>query len=153
MKDIEITYRVVSPLEEALVRTALMKYDEEFALHSQIRNYFLSGSSTAGLAVAAPVENPFKYLCLCPYSLYDATLFIHQWFGQTSYIDSLVDKVTEFKSIVKCSAFFTSDAEASARWVKMFDVTPGFVISHTAYDGVFSRTAPRFSGAVYEYNK
>jgi hypothetical protein len=30
------------------------------------------------------------------------------------------------------------------------NVTPGYVVDHPAYNGVFSRVAPRFNGAVYE---
>jgi hypothetical protein len=39
---------------------------------------------------------------------------------------------------------------ADPRWQLALVVTPGYVVDHPAYDGVFSRVAPRFAGHVYE---
>lgn len=142
------TYRPIEQQEETRVRRWLLEYDDELALHSQLKNYFLSGSPTAGIAV---IESACGYEALCFYSCYDNVLHIHNWFnGNNEQLNALVKNVAEFKNVVAVNAFFRQGYQADSSWVKQFEVKPGFVIDHSAYSGVFSRSAPRAAGAVYE---
>jgi hypothetical protein len=143
-----INYRLIEQREETKVRRWLLEYDDELALHSQLKNYFLSGSPTAGIAV---VEKDGEYDALCFFSCYDQALHIHNWFnGNSTQLDSLIDKVPEFSTVVTVNAFFIKQYVPGENWTKQFDVTPGFVVDHSAYSGVFSRSAPRALGGVYE---
>lgn len=144
-----ITYRTVSGAEEARVRLWLLEYDDEMGLHSQLKNYFLSGSPTAGIAVGIGIDGSYK--CMCLYSCYENSLHVHTWLGEdVSHLDKLIQQVGAFSGVVTVTAFLKLGVIPDSRWVKQFDVTPGFVIDHRAYSGVFSRSAPRFNGAVYE---
>lgn len=129
---------------ERELRRWLVKEDPQFALHRQLKDYFLAPTSNFGTA-ALRDSNGIRTLCF--FSRYNDKSYIHQFVGQASDLEAMREWLG-----YPCQAFLRPEHTPTAPgWTKVLDVTPGFVVDHPAYDGVFSRVAPRFSGAVYEH--
>lgn len=131
---------------ERELRRWLMRFDSQFAMHRQLKDYFLAPTPNFGTLCIRNGDNSIRSVCF--FSSYDGKAFIHQYIGEVSDLE-------DFRQYMKfpCQAFLRPEHTPSADtgWKNVLDVTPGFVVDHPAYNGVFSRVAPRFSGAVYEH--
>lgn len=129
--------------DERVLRRWLMTHDPAFATHRQLKDYFLANTSSFGTLCTRKEDNAINAVCF--FSVYGAKSFIHQLVGDASDLEQFREYMA-----VPCQAFLRT-APDSALWVNVLNVTPGFMVDHPAYDGVFSRVAPRFTGAVYEH--
>lgn len=121
--------------------------DIDFAIHRQLKDYFLAPTDSFG--AAAVRDTAGKIIAVGFFSRYGGKAFIHHFMGE--FTAETVEKLRVWLGL-PCQAFFKSGQEPTdARWQNVLTVTPGFVVDHPAYDGVFSRVAPRFHGAVYEH--
>ena len=132
--------------ERMLRRWLLQQNDPEFAMHRQLKDYFLAPTAAFGTAVMQWDERNPTWLAGIFFSRYNGKAFIHQYIGDTQYVDDFLKWLA-----LPTQAFFRSGFEPDAGvWKHVLSVKPGYVVDHPAYDGVFSRVAPRFHGAVYE---
>lgn len=131
---------------ERELRRWLVTRDPQFALHRQLKDYFLAPTTNFGTLCIR--DNHKAITSLCFFSSYDGKAFVHQYIGQATDLEAYRKHM-----VFPCQAFLRPEhaPDVSSAWVKVLDVTPGFVVDHPAYTGVFSRVAPRFSGAVYEH--
>jgi hypothetical protein len=131
---------------ERELRRWLISKDPDFALHRQLKDYFLAPTSNFGTAAVRNQNGSIRTLCF--FSRYNGKSYIHQYVGEVADLELLREWLG-----FPCQAFLRPEHTPIAPgWKKVLDVTPGFVVDHPAYDGVFSRVAPRFSGAVYEHD-
>lgn len=131
--------------DERVLRRWLLKHDPVFAMHRQLKDYFLAPTNSFGV-LCTFVDQDIRSACF--FSTYSDKAFIHQYIGEPYDLEA-------FRQYMKfpCQAFLRPEhAAAAIGWEKVLDVTPGFVVDHPAYNGVFSRVAPRFAGAVYEHS-
>lgn len=132
--------------ERALRRWLLQQNDPEFAMHRQLKDYFLAPTAAFGTATIQVDESTSAWLASMFFSRYNGKAFIHQYIGDTQYVSEFLKWLA-----LPTQAFFrTGFAPDTSVWDHVLSVTPGYVVDHPAYDGVFSRVAPRFHGAVYE---
>ena len=141
-----IIIRQVIPTEERRVRKFILPIDPEFSLHRQIKDYFLTGTSSFGLMIAEK-EGEIKALACFTIMIEKNKSCIHNWMGDISYIDAIREKLG-----YPCQAFLTDGITPPSGWYKELKVTPGYVIDHPAYSLVFTRLAPRFAGTVYGHD-
>jgi len=131
--------------DERQLRRWLLVHDPVFAMHRQLKDYFLAPTESFGV-LCTFVENEIKSACF--FSTYSNKSFIHLYIGDVSDLEA-------FRQYMKfpCQAFLRPEhaPDAASGWKNVLDVTPGFMVDHPAYNGVFSRVAPRFAGAVYEH--
>ena len=129
--------------ERNLKRWLIKHRDIEFAVHSQLRDYFLASTDAFGTAV---VEDGSEWTAGIFFSRYKGKGFIHHFLGDVAQIPALTAWLG-----LPVQAFFVDGVVPDPEvWRTVIHVAPGYVIDHAAYDGVFSRTAPRFHGTVYE---
>lgn len=133
----------IGPDDERQLRRWLMSHDPTFALHRQLKDYFLADTMSFGALCAW--EGAAMH-SVCFFSKDTDKSFIHQYFGD-------LGDLNDFRLFlgVPCQAFFRAGSHPGGDWEKVLDVTPGFVVDHSAYSGVFSRVSPRFAGSVYEH--
>ena len=136
--------RQVNAAEETKLRRWLMKHDYEFAAHGQLKHYFLTASSNFG--TLASVNEAGEFQAVCFFSTYSGKSYIHQVYGADA------ECLERFVKVLgrPCQAFIRKGCPVPADWRAELEVTPGFVVDHPAYDGVFSRVVPRHDGTVYE---
>lgn len=134
----------LSAANERALRRFAVQYDPDFAFHPQLKNYFLTDSDSFG-TFAKMADG--KLLTVIFYSRYNDKTYIHRIMGDINDLDELVDAVGwPAQAFIKAE----DEPQLNTKWIKEFSVTPGYVIDHSAYNGVFSRVAPRFNGGVYE---
>lgn len=137
---------------ERELRRWLMQRDPELAMHRQLRDYFLAPTASFGVMAARdPINNMLTGIVL--FSRFDGKSFIHQYINDDHDAPVFAQLLTEVGA--PCQLFLRTQqlgiaAAVGQNWLLTLSVTPGYVVDHPAYDGVFSRVAPRFSGAVYE---
>lgn len=130
--------------DERELRRWLINDDPQFALHRQLKDYFLAPTTNFGTAA---VRDDGVIRTVCFFSKYNSKSYIHQFVGQITDLEAMREWLGN-----PCQAFLRhKHTPITTGWEKVLDVTPGYVVPHPAYDGVFSRVAPRFSGAVYEH--
>jgi hypothetical protein len=132
---------------ERELRRWLVGHDPEFALHRQLKDYFLAPTSAFGTMVVR-VGEAQRIVTGVFYSTFNGTAFIHQYIGDMDNLPLIMERLGR-----PCQAFFREDQaqpNSSEGWRVELEVVPGYVVDHPAYDGVFSRIAPRFKGTVYE---
>lgn len=138
--------QLTSEDERMLRRWLLQQNDPEFAMHRQLKDYFLAPTATFGTAVMQWDERNPTWMAAIFFSRYNQKAFIHQYIGDTQYIGEFLKWLA-----LPTQAFFRTPFEPPTdAWNRVLAVKPGYVVDHPAYDGVFSRVAPRFHGAVYE---
>lgn len=131
--------------ERALRRWLLQQEDADFAMHRQLRDYFLAPTTGFGTAV---YETAGGWSAGIFFSRYNQKAYIHQYHGDHTLLPTFVEWLAQ-NSV---QAFFRDGFEPQEEgWTLVLPVTPGYVVDHPAYNGVFSRVAPRFKGAVFEY--
>ena len=133
--------------DEIKLRRFMMEHDLLFALHSPVKNYYLSDSEVSGVYA---VEENKKIYAAAFYSimLEKNKSYIHYYMGDLNYLNDIKQKI----SPLSCQIFLKDDMIPGDKWKKSLSVTPGYVVDHPAYSGVFTRQAPRFSGSVYEHD-
>jgi hypothetical protein len=129
---------------ERELRRWLMNHDTALAMHRGLRDYFLAPTPNFGTLAIRDDDSIIRTLCM--FSKYDGKSYIHYFIGDLNDRDDLVNYIG-----FPCQAFFKTGQEPSDEWIKTLDVTPGYMVNHEAYNGVFSRVVPRFNGAVYEH--
>jgi hypothetical protein len=142
-----MTIRQLSVSDELMLRKWMLSRDTEFALHRQLKDYFLAPTKMFGTSI---VFDGDLVHALGFWSSYEGKSYIHRYVGDVAYLEELRAWLQ-----YPCQLFLETPqlekAEMSA-WAKVLSVTQGYVVDHPAYSGVFSRVAPRFSGAVYEHD-
>jgi hypothetical protein len=141
--------RIRADKESELRRWLMDNGDPEFATHRQLRDYFLTESDDFGVLVLRALDGKID-ACLF-YSRYDGKSYAHLYMGAATGFQELMDHLG-----YPCQAFLTEDFLEemdlpASGWLEVLKVRPGFVVDHPAYDGVFSRVAPRFKGSVMEH--
>lgn len=135
----------LTPEHERELRRWLMNRDTSFAMHRGLRDYFLAPTPNFGTLAVRDDRGALRSLCF--FSRYDGKSYVHHYIGDLADRDDLITYLG-----FPCQAFFKEGQEPTdPAWVKVLDVTPGYIVDHEAYNGVFSRVAPRFNGAVYEH--
>lgn len=128
--------------EEFKIRKWLLAYDPAFAVHHQLKSYFLALTDKFGIMTA--VDDNDKYLACALYSRDKEESYIHQYYGPIDYLNEISSEIG-----IPCVAFIRSEV-TNVHWNKVMDITPGMMKPHKAFDTVFSRSVPRFKGAIYE---
>ncbi len=142
-----MTIRQLSVSDELMLRKWMLTRDTEFALHRQLKDYFLAPTKMFGTSIVFDGEITHA---LGFWSSYEGKSYIHRYVGDVAHIEELRKWLGH-----PCQMFLeTAQLEKAdlGSWDKVLSVTPGYVVDHSAYSGVFSRVAPRFSGAVYEHD-
>lgn len=132
--------------DERRIRRWLINVDPDLALHRQLKDYFLAPTASFGTLAVQDGESKIRSLCF--FSKYNGTAFIHNLTGRAQDLEEIRVWLDS-----PCQAFLRDEHVPStdSKWVRVLDVVPGLMVNHPAYDGVFSRTVPRFKGAVYEH--
>lgn len=139
--------RQAKPDEERRVRRFILLIDPEFALHKQIKDYFLAGTSSFGLMMVEGDAGEIKALACFTIMIEKHKSCIHNWMGDINYIDAVREKLG-----YPCQVFLGENVAPPPGWYEELRVTPGYVIDHPAYSLVFTRLAPRFAGVVYGHD-
>jgi hypothetical protein len=126
-----------------MLKLWLLSFDPDLALYSNLRDYFLAATESFGV-LGAFYDDKLKAIAL--YSKLGGKSFVHQFYGPDSRLSELLQVLGK-----PCELFMRKDQVLidQTGWKAELEVTPGYVIDHEAYDGVFSRVAPRFAGTVY----
>jgi hypothetical protein len=138
--------RQLTAADEPMLRKWMLSKDPEFALHRQLKDYFLAPTEMFGTSIVFEGE---EVLALGFWSSYDNKSYIHRYVGDVAHLEKL-----RLWLNYPCQLYLESPQIALANldsWSKVLEVTPGYITDHPAYSGVFSRVAPRFAGAVYEH--
>lgn len=141
-----MTVRIITPSEERRIRRFIFRYDPEFAMHPNVKTYFMTESKAFGIMVA---EEAGEIKALAGYTIMveKGKSFIHYWLGDIAHLEEIRTALE-----LPCQAFFQDGVDPGPGWRAELKVTPGYVIDHPAYSGVFTRLVPRFSGTVYEHD-
>lgn len=133
---------------ERELRRWLMHRDSDLAMHRQLRDYFLAPTASFGVMAIRNAMGTLQALAM--FSRFDGKAFVHRYITDEP-------SAAEFNLLLEqigrpCQIFLSTDQlmAADPTWQMVLAVTPGYVVDHPAYDGVFSRVAPRFAGNVYE---
>ena len=135
-------YQVTSQ-EMIRLRRRLLATDPVFALHDQVRQFFLTPSPEFGILASDPEWDALAFFSTKP-----GAAFIH-------YYDGNLGRLGEFREFfgTPCQLFLRHPLKPEdQRWTPVLEVTPGMIVDHPAYSGVFSRVAPRFYGTVFEHD-
>lgn len=128
--------------DERRLRRTLLPVDPVLAMHMQIRNYFLTAAPEFGVLA---LDQAWSSLVM--YSTNGGLSFFHYYLGDVLRIDDFRLHLGK-----PCQAFLRENMVPDPlTWKSVLHVTPGTVVDHPAYSGVFSRVAPRFAGTVYEH--
>lgn len=129
--------------ERQLRRWLCANGDVDFGMHRQLRDYFLAPTAQFGTLVA---EAEGVWTACVMFSRFGQKAYIHQYKGDYQHLEVVREWLGH-----PVQAFFRTDFVPDADvWNNVLNVSPGFIVDHPAYNGVFSRTVPRFDGAVYE---
>jgi hypothetical protein len=136
--------QIIGDEERRLRRWLILQGDPDFAMHRQLKDYFLAPTTTFGTAMVVDAED--RWLAGIFFSRYNGKAFIHQYLGDYECLPDALKWLA-----LPTQAFFRAPFVPDPTvWDNVLNVTPGYVVDHPAYNGVFSRVAPRFNGAVYE---
>lgn len=134
--------------DERWLRRWMLPHDPVFAMHRQLKDYFLADTTLFG-TVAVYEDDGAVPIAITFWSRNNGRSYIHHHMGPMSVIEDI-----RLWLGCPCQLFVQQtqmpDFDATG-WTHELAVTPGFVVDHPAYDGVFSRVAPRFAGSVYEH--
>lgn len=131
--------------DEIKLRRALLSLDYELAMHRQLKDYFLADTPQFG------VMSHDNMAGLMLFSNYDGVFYVHHIYGADTSVQPFLDYI----GAGPAQAFVRPHQVEAAGWIargwsSVLTVTAGMVVPHRAYEGVFSRVAPRFDGSVYE---
>lgn len=135
--------------DERTLRRWMLKRDPTFALHAQLRDYFLTRSTDFG---ATGNFDSDTLTAVTFWSKVAAKTYVHAAYGDK---DGIRNMLAEFGP--PCQIFLRAEQltwgikPEAWTWEKTLDVTPGYIVDHDAYSGVFARVVPRFAGAVFEW--
>lgn len=133
--------RRITATEERALRLRLLPLDHELALHRQLKDYFLAGSEMFGVLGWEDMRT------LCFFSAFEGRTYVHSIVGDPAGDPHLLDYMTR-----PCEVFVADgrpEPTAADGWRLELTVTPGMMLDHPCYDGVFWRTAPRWPGKVF----
>jgi hypothetical protein len=132
--------------DEIRVRRFFVSVGEpEWAVHSQLKDYFLTNADNFG---AGLVQNSAgKIVAIAMYSLFSGTLYVHEYMGPIEHLELVRQTHGVPVQVVLRDGVLPLPTE---KWRAVLHVSPGLIVDHPAYSGVFWRTAPRYSGTVYE---
>ncbi len=153
---LDLTHTKYSCSDESWLRRWLVANgDIGMAAHSQLKNYFLADSTLFGVTgIYAAPKGSGNPLALVFWSRDSDMSFIHQ-VVYSSYVvvpgGLLLEKAYLMLARPRSQIFVRSLLEVRRDcWDVSLEVRAGDVTNHSAYDGVFSRTVPRFDGFVLE---
>jgi len=134
--------------DEAKLRIWVIAHDSDLAMHDSLRNYFLTSASDFG--ALGVLDEHDHILAVTLFSRYNDKSYIHRYYGDVTWIEDVID----FLETTETEIFLNDDQVEEMKahvacWREDLRVTPGYCVDHPAYDGVFSRTVPRFAGKVY----
>ena len=138
-----------------MIRWLMVHGDPGLASHPQLRNYFLADSDLFGVS-GIYTEGSLSSLpvALVFWSVDKDKSFIHHiaYAAGVKIADGQVlDAAFHMLMRPRCQVFVRSFDEVNPQyWDQDLMVRAGDVVEHSAYEGVFSRTAPRFDGFVFE---
>lgn len=133
--------------DELKLRRFLLKIDPVYAQSAIIKDYFLAGSDGFGVMASIDDAGNFQTIACFSVMVEKSKSFIHYWIGDVAMLNPIREKIG-----YPCQAFLQDGVVPPEGWREELKVTPGYVVDHPAYSGVFTRTAPRFAGAVYEHD-
>jgi hypothetical protein len=133
---------------ERELRRWLTSRDSDLAFHRQLRDYFLAPTASFGVMALRNINGTLQALAM--FSRFDGKAFVHRYITDNPAAEEFGMLLAQIG--LPCQIFLSTDQVIAAdpRWQLTLVVTPGYVVDHPAYDGVFSRVAPRFAGHVYE---
>lgn len=139
-----ISIRKATLQNEISIKRFLIKHEPQFMNSWLIRDYYFSGSNETGIVMILENETIIG-LAFFSIMLEKNKSYIHMWFGPIEQLDNV-------KALIgyPCQVFLKSGITPSDKWSKQLEVFPGMTVDHPAYNGVFSRSIPKFDGAVYE---
>lgn len=127
--------------EEKDLRRRLFAVDPDLAFHRQVKDYFLADSDLFGILTWQDLRT------LCFFSSFSGKTYVHLLAGDVEGDAALLAHVGK-----PCEAFVSEgrpEPPTHDGWRLDLQVTPGMVVDHPSYSGVFARVAPRFAGKVY----
>jgi hypothetical protein len=143
-----IKYEVVRAVEsdEIRLRRFFASKDEaEWAVHSQLKDYFMTSAVNFGACLVK--DGSGKIASVAMYSIFRNVLYIHEYLGVIEHLELIRQHHGLPVQIILREGLTPMPTES---WRAVLDVRPGMIVDHPAYSGVFWRTAPRYSGIVYE---
>lgn len=129
--------------------------DMALGSHSQIKDYFLADSTSFGATGVfhSEIKSPYPVAAFF-WSRTETKSFIHHVAYSLKFAydrSAIVEAAYDWLERPQCQLFVQGISEVrSDSWDLTLLVNAGDVTDHSAYDGVFSRTAPRFDGFVFE---
>lgn len=138
------TARLITRSDESMLKLWLLQHDPDLAFHQQLNNYFLADTDQFG---ALGVFENDQLTSIGLFSKFNGASYLHRQYGSTLITKELIEFLGDRAEIFVVHGQTVENGLNG--WTEELKTTPGMIIDHPAYSGVFWRTVPWYYGVVY----